>query len=272
MAKTKKRCIHRHTIETHPNCFTGNNIRSGTIIPDIHFPNEDKRAYALVMRFVADFKPDIIVNLGDLGNFAGVSHWNKKRFKLRYDYPVKVDLDMCYKHHQKLREINPSSDIYTLGGNHDEEWPALWLEDHPEMEGYFDYHRDMGFDTFNIKYIPENKQPLIIGKLRLVHGWFINLHHSKKHAEHIHHNIAYAHAHDFQAHTPKNVDPQHRFVAWSLGHLSDEKKAEYLRNRPTNWMLAFGVFYVNEKTGDFSLYPVLLPNHRFIWNGIEYKS
>lgn len=265
-------CQHRHTARTHPACFTDNNILSGMIFPDPHFPKHDKRAYELVMKCAKDIKPDIFVNLGDLGHFEGISHWNKKRYKLRADYPIKVDLDMCYQHHKDLRAINPNADIYSLGGNHDEHWPERWLEDHPELKGYFDFKKDMGFDDFNVEFIPESKQPLVIGKLRFVHGWFISGNHSKKHAEHIHHNIVYGHAHDFQAFTPKNVDPQHRFVAVCLGHLSDEKKADYLRSRPSNWMLAFGIFYVDAKTGDFSLYPVLLPNYKFFWNGVQYKG
>jgi hypothetical protein len=185
------------------------------------------------MDFTQEFKPDIIVNLGDLGHFAGVSHWNKQRYKIRHDYPIKADLDLCYQHHHDLRKINPEADIYTLGGNHDQEWIEQWLDDHPEMDGYFDYERDMGFQEFGIKHIKRAQQPLNIGKLRFIHGWFINLHHAKKHAEHIHNNICYGHAHDFQSFTPKNIDPHRRFMSWCLGHLSDEKKADYLRFRPT---------------------------------------
>jgi len=245
-------------------------IKSGIIFPDIHFPIHDKRAYELVIQFTKEFKPDIVVNMGDLGHFSGVSHWNKRRYKLREDYPIKVDLDYCYRHHEILREINPKADIYSLGGNHDEEWPEQWLEDHPEMRGYFDFRKDMGFDKFNVKFIPESKQPLQLGKMRFVHGWFTGIHHAKKHAEHIHNNIIYAHAHDMQSFTPKNINPQHRFMSWCMGHLSDERKAEYLRFKPTNWMLGFGVFYLNTKTGSFTLYSIPLPNYRFIWNGVQY--
>lgn len=258
-----ERCIHRHTKDTHPACFRDQDALKGFIIPDVHFPKHDVRAYNAVMEYAKDFKPDLFINLGDLGDFSGVSHWNSKRYRVKADYPVKRDLDMCYEHHRLQREISPKSEIYTIGGNHDEEWPDRWLEDHPEMIGYFDYERDMGFKDFNVKYIKRKDQPLKIGKLRFVHGWFCNLHHAKKHAEHIHNNIVYGHAHDVQMFTPKNYEPQHRFTSICLGHLSDEKKAEYLRNQPTNWILAFGVFYMDRVTGEFTIYPIMLPNRRF---------
>lgn len=268
----KERCIHRHDKKSHPACHKDGNVQSGIIIPDIHFPKHDKRAYPLVMQFAEGFKPDIFVNLGDIGHFDGISHWNKKRYALRKKYPIHRDFEMCREHHRVLRGINPTGEIYSLGGNHDQEWPERWLEDNPEFEGYFDYEKDMGFIESNINFVPQSRQPLAIGKLRCIHGWFTNLHHSKKHAEHIHNNVVYGHAHDMQSHTPKNVDPQHRFMSWCIGHLSDERKADYLRNRPTNWMLAFAIFWVDTQSGNFTLLPIPLPNYRFIYDGVLYKG
>lgn len=246
-------------------------IRSGLAMFDMHFPCHDKRAYELVMQFAEDFKPDIFVNGGDLGHFAGISHWNKKKIKLRNDYPIKIDLDLCREHHRRQREINPNAIIYTLDGNH-EYWINDWLLEHPEMEGMFDYRQMMGITEFGIKYIKPEQQPISIGKLRFAHGWYTNKYHAQKHAQAIHHNLVYGHAHDVQSFTPDNIEPNHRFMAWSLGHLSDERKADYLRCRPTNWMLAFGVFYVNTETGGFTMLPIPLPNYEFIFNGKGYKG
>lgn len=245
-------------------------VKSGMTFYDVHFPIHDVRAYEIAMQFAEDFKPDIFVNGGDLGHFGGVSHWNKTKYKLRQDYPVKVDLDCCYAHHKKQREINPDAEIYTLEGNH-EEWIDYYLDDHPEMVGYFDYKKDMGFKEFNVKYVSQKAQPLKIGKIRFIHGWFAGIHHAKKHAEHIHNNVVYGHAHDMQSHTPKNIDSHRRFMSWCVGHLSDESKAEYLRNRPTNWMLGFAVFYVDTQTGAFTLLPIPMPNYQFMFGGKLYK-
>jgi len=263
------KCIHRHTKKSHPNCFNNEDGLRLLVLPDIHFPKQSKRAYGVVMKYVEDFKPEVVVNLGDLGDFAGVGHWNRQRYKMRKNYPVKRDLDMCYAHHKRLRDISPDADIYTLGGNHDQEWPERYIEDHPEMEGYFDFERDMGFKDFNINYIKRENQPLKIGKVRFVHGWFTGIHHAKKHAEHIHNNIVYGHAHDVQMFTPKNYDPQHRFTSMCIGHLMEEKKAEFLKDQPTNWMLAFAHGYIDKATGDFDLWIVQLPNYRF--HGLDGK-
>ena len=253
----------------------------GIVFPDLHFPIHDKKAYHLVMEFTRWLKPDFFVNLGDLGHFSGISHWNKKKYQIRKDYPIKRDLDLCYNHHKALREINKDADIFTLGGNH-ESWMDQWLVDHPEMdkyidengneqEGYFDFRRDMGIKEFGVDYIPSEKQPTKIGKLRLLHGWFLGIHHAKKHSEHIHHSTLYGHAHDVQSHTPNNIDPRHRYISWCLGHLSDEKKADYMKNRPSNWMLCFGVLEIEPDRGSFTVHPIPIPTYEFCWNGTHWS-
>lgn len=245
-------------------------IKSGIAFYDVHFPIHDKRAYDIVMKFARRFKPDIFVNGGDLGHFGGISHWNKTNYKLRKEYPLKVDFDHCKAHFKEQRDINPEADIYYLDGNH-EEWIADYLDYHPEMEGLIDYKKDMGFEEFNIKHITQKIKDFKIGKLRFIHGWFAGIHHAKKHAEHVHHNVVYGHAHDMQSHTPKNIDPRKRFMSWCVGHLSDESKADYLRNKPTNWVLGFLVFYVDMQTGMFTPYPIPMPNYQFIFGGKLYK-
>jgi len=267
------RCIHRHTKDEHPSCFENPTIKSGIIVPDTHFPIHDKRAYGLVMDFCESFKPDIFVNLGDLGHFNGISHYNKKRIQLRNDYPIKTDFDFIREHHHRQRAMNPKAEIYTLGGNHDETWMKRWIEEHPEMKGYIDIHKDMGVMDYNIKYISVEKQPLVLGKMNFIHGWFTNVHHSKKTAELANRNVVYAHSHDYQSFTPPAFYSSDRKIAWCMGHLSDESKADYLQHRPTNWMLMFGVFFLNEDTGEFTLYPIPLPNYKFIWtDGVEWKA
>jgi hypothetical protein len=243
------------------------------IFPDLHRPIEDKRAYPLVMQFAEDFKPEIIVNLGDIGNFAGISHWNVNRFKSRMEYPIKRDFDGAKDHHKRLREIVPETSIYSLDGNHDD-WVQDYLDLHPELEGYVDYNKGMAYAEFNVKRIPRDRQPLKIGKLQFIHGWYLNKYHTFKTSQTTHHNIVYAHTHTFQSFTPDNIEPDRRFMAWSIGHLSDEKimARDYLRDRPTNWMLGFAIFWMDMETGDFTLFPIALPNYRFAYNGKMYKA
>jgi len=247
-------------------------IKSGIIIPDTHFPVHDKRAYELVMTACEDFKPSFMLNIGDLGNYAGISHWNKENHEDRRENPLERDLRGVYEHHEHQRRIvGDKGEIYSLDGNH-EDWVKKFLRKEPQFNGFINLDRDAGYEKFHVKRIPTEKQPFKLGKLNFIHGWFTNKYHANKTGERIHHNVIYGHTHDVQEVTPANIDQKHRFTCQSIGHLSDEKvmREQYLRHRPTNWMLAFGVLNMDE-TGLFTFNIIKLPTYKFIFNGKVYK-
>jgi len=247
-------------------------VKVGVIFPDLHKPVHDKRAYPLVMQASADLKPDFFINIGDVGSYEGISHWNEHSHEDRKENPIAKDIEGVYNHHKQQREIvGEKGEIISLDGNH-EDWVKKFLRKHPEFNGFINLNRDCGYDEFHVKRIPTEKQPYKIGKLNLVHGWFTNKYHANKTAERIHGNVIYGHTHDVQEVTPSNIDQRNRYTCQSIGHLCDEKimRERYLRHRPTNWMLAFGVIYMQEN-GCFTLNVIKLPTYTFILNGKVYK-
>ena len=246
-------------------------IDIGIAMADAHKPIHHEQAYETVMMFCDEIKPKHIMNLGDIGHFGGISHWNSLRYAMRQKYPVKKDIEGVRDHFTHQRKANPKSEIYFFEGNH-EHWIYDYIENHPELKDWIDIDRDLGISSNNIIRVPREKQPMKLGKLRFIHGWFTNKYHAFKTGSQIHHNIVYAHAHDMQSFTSDNIETGQRFMSWSIGHLSDESKADYLKNRPTNWMLGFAIFYINRETGDFTFVPIALPKGYFYWNGKRYKA
>jgi hypothetical protein len=247
-------------------------ILKGMVYPDIHFPIHDERGYNLVNKFAYYFKPDLFVNLGYICHFNGISHWNGSRIKVRVEYPIKKEFDLAYNHHKIQREVNKKAKIYSLGGNHDQTWLESYLDSNPELVGYIDFKKSMGITDFDVNYIPIEKQPLKLGKLNFIHGWYCNIHHSKKTAELANRSIIYGHTHDYQSCTSQNLYSSDRKISVSLGHLSDESKASYLRKRPTNWLLMFGIFYLNSEDGSFTVYPIPIPKYKFYWEGKKFEG
>lgn len=45
-------------------------------LPDLHIPDQDKEAVALVLRFIEDFKPHVIYLIGDQVNFTSMSKFD----------------------------------------------------------------------------------------------------------------------------------------------------------------------------------------------------
>ena len=71
------------------------------VIPDQHFPIEDKDAISVVLQAIRIVKPDLFINLGDVGEWESVSAWKYKKIKqppLEYQLPeVDKDIDLYKK-------------------------------------------------------------------------------------------------------------------------------------------------------------------------------
>ena len=101
------------------------------------------------------------------------------------------------------------------------------------------------------------------------HGMYTNLHNAKKHLQTLGCNICYGHQHGTQT-AMQNMVKQKPHMAYALGTLGD-KKPDYMKNKPGNWISQFAVYYWDDKTGDFNLYPVNIIKGKFFWNGKLYK-
>ena len=64
-----------------------NVVRRAIVTPDKHFPLADKKEINVLCKSIEIVKPDIYVDLGDIGEWEGASHWQwrkKKRPPLEY--------------------------------------------------------------------------------------------------------------------------------------------------------------------------------------------
>ena len=60
------------------------------VIPDQHFPIHDQPAVNVTLQAMEMIKPDIFINLGDVGEWSSVSAWQwkgKKQPPLEYQLP-----------------------------------------------------------------------------------------------------------------------------------------------------------------------------------------
>ena len=55
--------------------------KTGIIIPDQHFPIHSQPAVNVVLKAIEQVKPDVFINLGDVGEWESVSAWKYKKIK-----------------------------------------------------------------------------------------------------------------------------------------------------------------------------------------------
>jgi 3',5'-cyclic AMP phosphodiesterase CpdA len=251
--------------------------RRAIVIPDQHFPIHDVPAVNVVVRAIEVVKPDIMINLGDIGEWESVSAWRwkgKKLPDLTFQLPL-ID--------EEIAQVNAGLDIwdeasakvgcktkYMLQGNHDA-WLDMFVEnkvgDHPALKGY-KFDRACNLKKRGYKYYQHNR-PLKIGKLNFIHGAYATVYHAKKHLESYGANIIYAHVHDCQRHTLTKLDAG-TIGSWAVGNLKDHsaEKNKWLRGRLHNWQHAFAIvdWYTN---GNFKVEVVDIQNGMtYLWGDL----
>ena len=204
--------------------------KRAVVVPDQHFPIHDQKAVDCAIAIMKFLKPDVFINLGDVGEWESVSAWK---------YKVNKGIDQFDKVLDKIG----CKERYILAGNHDE-WLDRFAENkvggHSLLNGYT-FEKACKWKERGYKYYRYN-QPLKLGKVNFIHGAYVTTYHAKKHLEAYGANIVYGHTHDIQRHTLTKLDSG-TIGAWSMGCLKDmrHEKNCWLRGRLHNWNHAVGV-------------------------------
>jgi len=221
-------------------------VKRVVVTPDKHFPLHDEKAISVLCKSINHIKPDAYVDLGDVGEWESVSHWQwkkKKRPPLEYQLPyvdkeiedVNKGLDTIDK---ALAKVN-CTEKYMIEGNHDD-WLNRFVIENPYLRGY-KFQKAVRLAERGYKYYPNGKY-LKMGKLWFYHGnHFAGMHHTRNHLLRLGCNIMYGHHHDLQQTSITHMDGPKS--AWSIGCLKDmsAESNDFLGHRRVNWAHAFAI-------------------------------
>lgn len=238
------------------------------LIADTHSQVEEKPipAYDLTMKFAKAWKPDVLVHLGDIGDWDFISVFSRDLIRKLEGKTFKKEFDAIERELDVWQAIAP--EVVLLSGNHDERVYTA-IDRAPTLRGYVEYENALSLKKRGVKFIRDTEQPYKVGKLNIVHGWFFNKYHTYKHLDVFSGNIAYGHVHRFQTFSKVLAASHQEIQAWSLGCLCD-KEPEYMNGCPSGWQHGFGAVYVGDN-GDFNLYPVNIIKDRFSFEGKEWR-
>ena len=102
-------------------------VRRAIVTPDKHFPLADMPAINVLCQAIEIVKPDIYIDLGDVGEWEGASHWKwskRKRPPLEYQLPsIEKDIEDVNKGmdiiDESLDKVNCKTK-HMIEGNHDD--------------------------------------------------------------------------------------------------------------------------------------------------------
>lgn len=258
-------------------------IRKIVLLPDIHYPKQNKPAVKAVFEFIKWFKPHTINLIGDALEMDAINQWkmskgNKKHFqgkRLRdeyegFDRDILTPLEKICQRSDRRRK--PVEKIY-MGGNH-EVWADIYVSRETPIEGMIEPQIYLRLKERNWKWIPYivkgkdggfRRGMCQFGKLLVMHGNYINKYHAAKTADMYSKSIAYGHTHDVQLFTKPFSDDAGYHTAQSIGCLCN-KAPEFMRGKTNDWVNGFGVLYVRDD-GNFNLYVPIIINGKFTYAG-----
>ena len=245
-------------------------VRRAIVTPDKHAPLQDVPAINVVKKAIEIVKPDIYIDLGDLGEWGSVSHWQWKRKKkppLEYILP-RVDNDVEAVN-DLLDEIDESLDKancktkHFCAGNHDE-WLNYFVQEYPYLDKY-NLEKACKFKQRKYTFHEAGKY-LKIGKLYYYHGHhFGGQYHTANHLRKLGCNIMYGHHHSMQQDSVTHMDGAKS--AWSMGCLKDmdSDKNKWLGGRQHKWAHAFAIVDYYEG-GHFTVLPIqIIKGQASLW-------
>jgi len=237
-------------------------VKRYIVTPDKHFPLHDEKAISVLCQAIEIVQPDGYIDLGDIGEFSSVSHWQWKKKKRP---PLEVQLPRI---DQEIMEVNKWIDVidesldkvnvkekHQIEGNHDDWLNSFYRENEHQVFSGYQFKNAVRLEERGYEYHKMGKY-LKIGKLNLYHGHhYGGQYHAKNHLTKLGGNIMYGHHHDIQQASATHIDGAKS--AWSLGCLKDmsSEKNSWLGGRAVNWGHAFAIvdFYHG---GNFTVHVV----------------
>ncbi len=215
------------------------------VVPDIHIPFHDKRAINLLEQRMVTFKPDVIIQLGDLLDFPTLH-------KKAKDEVVQATSSVMSKDYATAREmlrrwitVTESTKIVIFEGNHEDRVNRL-LRRQPDLKGSIEVAKNLLLPNYGIKWVPSWSKSAVftIGKANFCHGWSAAVGHTTFMSK-LGDNIFYGHTHDIESRSFRRLGIHDTYVTQSCGHLADPKKLadQWQQGRPNNWQQGWLEFY-----------------------------
>ena len=241
-------------------------LSRGIILPDLHAPYHDKRAWRLFLNVVKDFQCDWVLSLGDFYDGYAVSRYVKDPQKDQSFYrEIQLGRKLCL---EPLNALGIKRKIITLG-NHDERPDAYLREKAPAVYEQYLHDDWLGFRSTGWEVYPYHEFATL-GKLIATHDVGVMGAHRVLNA--VQNNVVSGHDHRMD-YVVEGTSLGVTHVSATFGWMGDRKHAEYMHKIQAmrKWVLGFGLGYI-APNGYSYLVPVPIVNYTCVVEGRWYSA
>jgi len=242
---------------------------SYVIVPDVHAHEVDWDYMRSVCKFIKDFKPNYLIQLGDLMDYACLMSKRKQKYPNFDGKDIKSlehEFQACAKILSMLNQSVPKSTVKIfLKGNHEYRADSI-LAEYPEFDSLINIEKRLDISDWKVlEYLEHYK----LGKLNIIHGEFFGVNNVAKHLRHYQKNVVYGHTHAIQQDTM--ASPMREIPIWgaTIG-CGCNVNPDYQRNKSNQWQHGFAYGWFDKVTGDFDCQVKRVINAKFWAEGKRY--
>ena len=224
---------------------------------DMHAPSHDSNVLDIQEQVCKDYKPDVLVNIGDSFDAAAISHHDIDRGHVIFGDFLE---EAAKTHHIMKRMSNWAPKSHAIIGNH-ERFINDFIKKFPQLKTILDFEficdlENLGYEITNLKNV------LKIGDAKFIHGDMIFYNQTgnklEKASRTLGHNTFIGHIHY----------PSIRFGCYSIG-FSGLVDQGYNEPEASCWIHGLG--FCNQYKGQSWPTTLAIFNHKLVLNGKTYE-
>lgn len=208
------------------------------IVPDVHLPFTDFKAIEALVEFSKRFKPDYIVQIGDLYDQYCFSKFRRSLEVVNPEEEVKEAFKLAKELWASLRASSKKAECFQLLGNHDERMMKRILDRCPEFESFMEKSIAELYTFKGVETKYDSRDFIEIEDIIFMHGFMCGL---GKHLHQFRQSIVLGHSHQggvwFEKHKDKIL------FELNAGHVGDIKSRPfaYMPTKLSKSTKGFGV-------------------------------
>jgi len=252
-------------------------VRGVVQLSDLHCPHVDKPALQAVTKFIAQWKPERVVLIGDALNLSGISRHVQNDLIEQVEDRVDTGLSSLTSVLDDVVRAAPGVHFDWIWGNHDERLRAF-VQKNPSWRGIIDEPlrllKEFGgcrhTRRIDIHQFVDYDEDFSIGRMAFVHGHYLGKHPAAAHVEAYGQSVTFGHTHTMQMFT--TVRKGLPVAGYTIGHLMSKEGKRYMKGRPDRWVTGFAYMEYDDKTGIYTQHLIPIVEGQFCFAGKLYSG
>jgi hypothetical protein len=249
---------------------------------DVHYPEQDDKAVAILEGVTEEYQPNVLINVGDLLDSHALSDHDRNPHK-SLKYALQDEVDMARTHLHRMAQLAPNARRILLEGNHEDRLRRMvWRAQEKERSAFMLNNVQEQLEWENILHLneigwefypyhgPTQAQQEFLPKFIVKHGnivrkWSAST--AKGEHEKYGKSGASGHVHRGGMFFHRDHNGNHVWLETFCLCRLDPDWLPY-----PDWQQGFWVIAFDAETGAFGAEPVYVHNGRAVWRDEVYQA